>query len=128
MKELASTDAFTVAVDPGSNRIYLKIVGTWKQSDADAYAQGVRSAFKAVKPGFTLVIDMRKAAPAMPWIQEVTLTLQKEAVAAGVGKAAEVYDRHVVTRDQRAKIAEKSGMVRQAFDNMDKAVQWLDMP
>lgn len=128
MKEFANTSAFTVAVDPEKNRIHLKIIGTWKQADADAYAQAVRSAFKAVKPGFTLLIDMRKAAPAMPWIQEISLTLQKEAIAGGLTKAAEVYDQHVVTRDQRAKIAEKSGMVRQAFDNMDKAVQWLDMP
>ena len=128
MKELANTHAFTVAVDLEKNRIHLKLVGTWKQSDADAYAQGVRSAYKEVKPGFTLLMDFRQAAPAMPWIQEVSLTLQKELLERGLKQTAEVFDQHVVTRDQRAKIAEKSGMVRQAFDDMEKAVQWLNMP
>ncbi len=126
MQTIGSSGAFEVAVEPEENRLYLKLTGAWKQSDAQAYAASIRKAFKAMSPGFTILMDMRLAAPEMPWIQDVHLELQKEAMAAGLKKTAEVFDGHVITKNQRESIAEKSGMHRQSFDSMEKAVEWLD--
>ncbi|MEW6349931.1 MAG: hypothetical protein AB1646_12765 [Thermodesulfobacteriota bacterium] len=127
MQTIGSRGVFEVAVEPERNRMHLKLMGAWKQADADAYAESIRLALKVVRPGFTILMDMRQAAPEMPWIQQVHLDLQKEAISAGLRKTAEVFDGHVITKGQREKIAEKSGMLRQSFDSMQMAVEWLDV-
>lgn len=126
LKTIADEKVYTVSVDTSENRLYITIRGIWKDADARSYAEHVKQLISQARPGFAILMDMTKAAPQMPWIQDVSVELQGVALKAGLKKIAEVFDGQVITEDQRAKTAAKSGITRKTFNNFPDARAWLD--
>ena len=86
LKTIADEKVYTVGVDTAENRLYITIRGIWRDSDAKSYAEHVKQLVSQAPPGFTILMDMTKSAPQMPWIQDVSVELQRIAQKAGLKK------------------------------------------
>jgi hypothetical protein len=125
MKVLATTDAYTIAVDPAKNRIHFTMRGTWtKRDDFRNWLNDVKAAVDACSPGFTELIDWRESTGILMTneIEEA----QKMAVKGGLRKAARLYDRQTFLKTQMDQLTEKTGFPVKSFFDQAEAEDWLD--
>ena len=127
MKEIASTEFYSILIDTGKNRMFLTYKGSWmKHDDVPDFVKDHALAIGQLSSGFTVLVDVRPMQAML--MTDVVEKVQTDAVQAGIRKAARVYDRPTFIQRQAEQIHQKTGMQSKAFDNMADAEAWLGEP
>jgi hypothetical protein len=127
MKEIASTEFYSILIDTGKNRMFLTYKGSWmKHEDVSGFANDCALATEGLTPGFTVLSDVRPMEAML--ITDVIEKVQKDSIQAGIRKAARVYDRPTFIKRQAEQIHQKTGLKSKAFDSVADAEAWLDDP
>lgn len=115
--------------DAAKNRVYLKIIGFWKDPDAvPNYIQDWEKILAQVKQGYTILTDATEmVAPSEEVVQQKHVPAQQAVMRAGVSKIAEVVARPI-TKLSVQHMARESGMAayKQEFNDAVEAEKWLD--
>ncbi|GAK53348.1 hypothetical protein U14_04613 [Candidatus Moduliflexus flocculans] len=124
---IAAREQYRLEVDPAKNRIYYTMSGFWRDpADFPDYFEDYKKAVAAVRPGFTVLTDVREfKAPAQsvkPLFDEQQRRLNK----AGLKKVAEVFSQNAIVKLSLDHIAKRSGMQKRDFTDFADAEAWLD--
>jgi 3-deoxy-D-manno-octulosonic acid (KDO) 8-phosphate synthase len=127
MKEIASTEFYSILIDTGKNRMFLTYKGSWmKHDDVPDFVNDHARAMERLSRGFTVLADVRPMQAML--ITDVIEKVQKDSIQAGIRKAARVYDRPTFIRRQADQIRQKTGLKAMVFDSVADAEAWLDEP
>ena len=125
MKEIASTDFYTIGVDPAKNRIYFTMRGSWtSEKEVPDWLEHVAAAVELCSPGFTELIDWTGSSAIL--LSDYIAGAQEIAMKAGLRKAARVYDRESFVKRQMNSLTEKTGFPVKSFADREEAEVWLD--
>ena len=123
---IASNDFYEVSVDPEKNRMYLRMICSWRTEDqVKDWLIDQAEALKHCSPGLTVLIDSRE-------FQSFILTDfvekgQRMAMEAGLRKAARVIG-ETFAKVQLEATSSKTGLPVRVFTNLTEAEAWLDEP
>jgi hypothetical protein len=126
MRSIANHPMYDLKVEESRNRLYLKLMGFWKdKAGVPKYETDLFTGIKALKKGFSMVVDVREMKAPTPevgqWIEE----LQKKIVAAGLDKNAEIHA-SALFKLAAQRYANSSNMKVKAFEKIEDAEKWLD--
>lgn len=129
-QEIAKNEFYEAYVDEEINRAYWVMRGDWKKlSDVPDYEKHNDIVLSLVKPGFTVVLDLREMGIPSPEVLEYVTSLTKKAEDAGLGRQAHVLDRKSIEaiRTSRDVIKEAGvDLKMMQFATYEEAVEWLD--
>ena len=128
MKTIAKTAYYSIEVDKTKNRIYLTVLGFWKNAAAvPSFVEDVTTACKEVSPGFTVLADVSRMITPPPEVAAVHEKAQQATVAAGLRKTAEILPKEkALEKMALAKWSTASGMLKGMFHAIADAEAWLD--
>lgn len=125
---VATTKAYDLLADTNKNRIYLTIHGFWPGVDTAAnYVADWEKALKLVKPGFTVLTDVRTMVthPAEV-IQGLHIPAQKLIVEHGLLRTVEVVPANIIAEMQIDRISKVSEMPKDKYSSIEEAEAYLD--
>ncbi|MFB9862781.1 hypothetical protein [Rufibacter immobilis] len=123
---IAQNSFYCFAVDVEKNRIYMKIRGVWNtQSEVPLYMTHLQQALGLVKPGFTILCDIREKELYSMEVQEMQIQAQELTVEAGVSQVAEVHELNQPGSEQAIALAQISKIPLNIFDSLEDAEAWL---
>lgn len=123
---IAQTPQYKISVDKGKNRAYLTIVGFWRNpEEVPNYVSDWKKAVTMLRPGFTLLTDVREMKIHPASVRDVHEEAQKLLVNAGVRKVAELHADKVAEM-QLDGVSKDSKMPKQNFSDPKEAELWLD--
>ncbi|WP_192821417.1 hypothetical protein [Rufibacter sp. LB8] len=126
MVQIAQNFFYELAVDPVKNRIYFKVFGSWsKEKDVPLYVEHWKQALALVKPGFSLLSDIREGREYGVGVRALHLRVQKMIVAAGLSQVAEVHTLNEPASEQAIDLAHESNLPLNIFDSLEDAEAWL---
>jgi hypothetical protein len=127
MIEIANNDLYEVRVDIDKNRLYLTVKGFWKSpAQAPEYIADLKAAAEKIKPGFTILTDLRTMKPPTTEVGQLHVEAQKNLVESGLSKTAEVVGSAILLEMQLKKYAQTSSMSKAEFESVEEAEAWLD--
>ena len=127
MIQIAKNDSYEMSVDTDKNRFYLTIKGFWKKPDqVPEYVADIKAAIDKMKPGFTILTDLRTMKPPTTEIGQLHVEAQKSLVEGGLSKTAEVVGSAILLEMQLKKYAQTSSMSKAEFESVEEAEAWLD--
>ncbi|MCA1960931.1 MAG: hypothetical protein LDL33_09045 [Desulfomonile sp.] len=127
MKEIASTDFYSIHVDKAKNRLFVTYRGTWtKPTQVPDFLRDHAEAINQLTPGYTALIDFRAMDAIL--LTDFIEKAQLDAVQSGIRKAARIYDRPTFIQIQTDHIRKKTGLNARAFESVAEAEAWLDEP
>ena len=125
MKTIADNDFYRIEVSEAKNRMYLTYRGSWmREKDVAAFGEDHKRAFTCLQKGFTVLVDVRPMEAML--LTDYVEKVQRQAIAAGIKKAARVYDTESFIKLQSDRINVKTGIASRAFYDMESAEAWLD--
>ncbi|MCA1960929.1 MAG: hypothetical protein LDL33_09035 [Desulfomonile sp.] len=127
MREIASTDFYSIHVDMAKNRLFITYKGAWmKPAQVPNFVKDHADAIKLLSPGFTALVDVRQMEAML--LSDFIRQAQSDAIQAGIKKAARIYDKPTFIQIQAEHIHKKTGLNSKAFDDVAAAEAWLDEP
>ncbi|WP_190300519.1 hypothetical protein [Rufibacter hautae] len=127
MVKIAHTPFYQIKVDQEKNRIILNIKGCWNTpEEVPFYTIHLKEALALVKPGFSILTDLRKLDEYSPVVRLMHIEAQKLTVAAGIYQLAEVHDLKKPVNLLSVGMAEESKIPLNIFDSMQDAQAWLE--
>ncbi len=127
MKTIAKTDYYSIETDKAKNRIYLIIVGFWKNISVPDYFDDITKASQEVSRGFTILTDVSGMETPPMEIGALHEKAQNLLVKAGLKKTAEILPKsHSVQKLSLKQWSGKSGMEKEIFNDRALAEAWLD--
>jgi len=129
-KEIARNEFYEVYVDEDINRVYWVMRGDWKKlSDIPDYERHNEEVLNMLKPGFTVLLDLREMGVPAPEVLAYVTGLTKRAEEAGLGRQAHVLDRKSIEA-----IRTSRGVIKEAgvdptmmqFATVEEAIEWLN--
>lgn len=128
MKEIAKNKFYEISVDGEKNRLYLKIIGFWRNPEAVPHYTGdLLKATKELKRGFTILSDLREMLTPPVEITAIHEGAQKFLINAGLSRTAEVLS-NVILKMVTKKYSDVSHMKKMEFTTIEEAEKWLDNP
>lgn len=126
MQSIARNSYYELKYDENKNRLYFKIIGFWPSVDAvPSYFKDIDKAASVVKPGFTMVSDIRQMKTPPQEVGKAHEQAQQKMVNAGLKKTAEIVTSAILKMTTR-RYSQSSNMNREAFSSLDEAEKWLD--
>jgi len=127
MKVIARNDNYIIMVDEAKNRIYLTIIGFWKDLGmVPNYLDDITKAGQSVSTGFTILTDVTKMKVPTPEVGEIHGKAQGILVGAGLSKTAEILPADAIAQIAVDRYSKKSGMKKASFSTFEEAEKWLD--
>ncbi|MFD2513979.1 hypothetical protein ACFSRY_08890 [Pontibacter locisalis] len=125
--QIAKTDCYELQYDELSNRIYLTLLGYWKDKEVvPEYLNDWQKAIKLTRPDFSLLLDMRTMITHPPSLNSLHLevhNLIKDNSASQIA-LLEPIDRIATLQIQQ--IIAQCDMQISSFLNADEAEEWLN--
>lgn len=126
-KTVAQREKYSISVDSSSNRIYYTMTGFWRNpQEFSDYLNDWNKAISQVKPGFTILTDVRNFKTPPASFKSMFDNMQKMLNEAGLRKTAELFGKDTVVELSLDSIAKSSGMKKRNFTDQAKAEAWLD--
>lgn len=116
---------YIIKADTSINRLYITVEGTIENSEVEVYTNTLKKNVNMLKPGFTALLDLRKA---KVFGQEEMKSIQgtKEvAVAGGLSKSAMLVESAVLKMQMNRNFKEV-GPQDMAFTEYDEAEAFLN--
>jgi len=127
MREIASTDFYSIHVDTAKNRLFVTYRGAWtKPTQVPNFLKDHSEAIKELTPGYTALIDFRKMEAIL--LTDFMEKVQIDSIQTGIRKAARIYDRPTFIQIQADHIGKKTGLNARAFESIAEAEAWLEEP
>jgi hypothetical protein len=124
---IAIRDQYRIDVDSTKNRMYYTMTGFWYDpADFPEYFADCDKAVAAVRPGFTLLADVRDFKTPVSAVKPLLDERQRRLTQAGLRKAAEVFSQDVIAQMALDNVAHHSGMSKRNFTDLAAAEAWLD--
>jgi hypothetical protein len=125
MELIASTPFYSYHIDKTKNRMYVAYKGAWlRPSDVPDFVKHHTEAISQLTRGFTVLADVRQMESVV--ITDIIEECQKQAIAAGISKAARVYSKPTFMQIQADTMSEKTGIQSRGFYDYAEAEAWLD--
>jgi hypothetical protein len=125
MELIASTPFYSYHIDKAKNRMYVAYKGAWlKPTQVPDFVKHHVEAISQLTRGFTVLADVRQMESV--FITDIIEECQKQAIAAGISKAARVYTKPTFMQIQADTMNEKTGMTSKGFYDFAEAEAWLD--
>jgi hypothetical protein len=125
--EIAKNNNYSLSVDTGKNRLYIKCIGFWNEvSIVDNYMTDQKKALAMLKPNFTAVADMLEFKPLPKELEEKERNLQKELAVSGMYKVAEILPDSVIAAIQLKNVTTTTNMPNRQFSSQADGEKWLD--
>ncbi len=125
MELIAATPFYSYHIDKGKNRMYVSYKGAWlKPSQVPDFVKHHVEAIGQLTSGFTVLADVREMESVV--IMDVIEQCQKQAIEAGIRKAARVYTKPTFMQIQADSMHQRTGMQSKAFYDYAEAEAWLD--
>lgn len=117
---------YRLAIDPAKNRLYITIIGFWRQKeDVADYIKELALSLDRLQPGFTLLTDLRAMKAHPLEVMEIHIQAQRLVVGQGLLQTAEVFNSSLV-QFQTQKYSDKSSMKLKQFASIQEAELYLD--
>ena len=127
MNTIAKNEYYTIVTDKNKNRLYLTVEGFWKNRDAvPNYITDMKKALDELSREYTILADVSRMKPPPAEIAAVHNESQKQAIAAGLKKTAEIVGEDVIAKMTVDRYAKESGMPKMTFSDKKEAEAWLD--
>ena len=127
MIQITENDLYEIKVDDDKNRLYLAVKGFWKSpAQVPEYVADIKTAIDKLKPGFTILTDLRTMKPPTTDVGQLHVEAQKALVESGLSKTAEVVGQAILLEMQLKKYAQTSSMSKAEFESIEEAEAWLD--
>ena len=127
MKDIAENEYYSITVDEKKNRIYLTILGFWRDPDVvPNYVSDITKAGQSVSKDFTILTDITQMKPPPKNVGEIHMKAQKVLVDAGLDKTAELLPAHAIAQMAVDRYSRESGMKKGSFSSREEAEKWLD--
>ncbi|MDJ1486091.1 hypothetical protein QNI16_36755 [Cytophagaceae bacterium YF14B1] len=127
MKEIAKTPQYEIAIDETKNRVYLKVLGYWRNAESVAnYISDWRKTLALLKPNFTLLTDLTTMLTHPAEVLGIHKQAQELLTENGLRHTAEVAPKDFVTAFQLSKVAKSSQMPVRQFPTVAEAEAFLD--
>ena len=124
---VARNSCYEISYDSIRNRLYLSILGYWKNNDSiPDYLKDWDKALQLVSPGFTLLIDMRTMIAHPQHLNNLHEQSQRKMRTAGLDRIANVMPVDRIAGLQVADIIKRVEVPVQDFSTYDEAQRWLD--
>lgn len=127
MVEIAKNSFYHISLNTDKNRIYMKMCGTWEtKSQVPHFLKDITLALATVKPGFSVVSDIRELEECSIDAQELHVQWQKQSVEAGILQLAEIHKLNDPVSELAISLAYESKISLNIFENEADAEAWLD--
>lgn len=127
MIQIAENDFYELRVDSDKNRLYAKATGFWKSpTQVPEYLADLKAALGEIRPGFTVLSDLRMMKPPTTEISHLHREAQRLIVDGGMSRTAEVIGKAILIEMQIKKFTQSSTMTKAEFDTPEEAEAWLD--
>ena len=124
---IVERELYRIEVDPDKNRMYYAASGFWRDpADFPGYFEDYGKAVAAVRPGFTVLTDVREFKAPAQSLKAMFDEQQRILSKAGLKKVAEVFSENVIVKLSLDNIAKHSGMPKRDFTDIAEAEAWLD--
>jgi hypothetical protein len=125
---IASNDHYILVVDLQKNRAYLTLLGYWKSlSDVSGFIDDIRTGVQELSYGFTMLADMTSYDGTSSGLHHLHFEAQKIAVAAGVSRVAEIFNKNPILKSFADMYSKESGAITMPFLEKLHAERWLDL-
>jgi hypothetical protein len=126
MIKIAQNTYYELDVNPEVNRIFLKIKGAWsKTSEVPNYLTHWAQALTLVKPGFSILSDIRESNEHSMAVRALHLESQRMVIAAGISQLAEIHTLNEPASEQAIERAHECNLPLNIFDSLEDAEAWL---
>lgn len=115
---------YLVRADQQKNRLYITVEGAIKADEISEYSAKVQQSAESLKPGFTALLDLRRAAVLSPAALEDHKQAKERAVKAGLSKSAFVLESPVI-KMQMNRVFKEVGPQDMAFTDIAEAEEYL---
>ena len=123
---ISENSKYVLKVDTGKNRIYLKIIGFWRNMEVvKDYLPDWEKTLNLSKHGFTLLTDASEMKTHPTSVKELHLQAQNMIIKAGVSKVAEVLKDDIAEMQLNA-VARETQFPKKNFYSREEAELWLD--
>lgn len=127
MIELAKNSYYSIKVNQNKNRVYIRLSGIWdNQPEINEYLEDVKKYLQLVKPGFSVVSDIRELRETSITSMQVQLQAYKLNVEAGINQLAELHRLNDPVSERAIALAHKSQISLNIFEHQNDADAWLD--
>jgi hypothetical protein len=127
MIQVAKNEFYEFNVDIDKNRLYGTLTGFWKSpTQVPEYLTDLKAALDKLKPGFTILTDLRTMKPPTTDIGHLHMEAQQLVTESGVNKTAEVLGKAILIEMQLRKFGQGTSAIKAEFDTPEEAEAWLD--
>ncbi|MBC3541116.1 hypothetical protein ACFSC6_02965 [Rufibacter sediminis] len=127
MKKIAHNHFYYIQVDQKKNILYLALTGCWNSpEEVPFYITHIKEALAFMKPGFSILTDIRELEEYAPSVRQVQVIAQKMMVAAGIYQLAEVHQLNNAINQLAMDMAKESRIPLNIFDSLEDAEAWLE--
>ena len=127
LTDVVRNQYYDIAFNPVKNRMYLRIKGFWKDAESvRSYVPDLQKGVDKMKPGFTLMVDLRGMKTPPLEVNEIHKQAQLALVKGGLLKTAEVLsESDLVLQKVLDRISQDSMMPLKQFTDPKQAEAWL---
>lgn len=126
MLTISDNDKYVLQVDTKKNRVYLRIIGYWRNVEAvSGYLSDWKKAINLTSRGFTLLTDASEMKTHPSDVKDLHLEAQAMIIKAGILKVAEVLKDDIAEMQLNA-VAKQTRFPKKNFYIREEAEQWLD--
>ncbi|QCR24008.1 hypothetical protein [Pontibacter sp. SGAir0037] len=125
--KVAGNSCYELRYDGITNRIYLKIIGFWKNLEAvPEYLEDLGKALALVKPNFTVLTDLQKMITHPQELNSLHEKAHRLVSEAGALHVAHVVPEDKIANLQTNSILDASGLKVKNFTSTQEADKWLN--
>lgn len=127
LKQITTTDAYSLEIDIEKNRVYFCIYGHWDNTtQLDSFLEDWKRAISHLQSDFTILSDIRTMLPHALAVEKIHEETQKYLIENGLFKVAEVVPINDIAHLQSSRIVERSNLPMNKFDCVEEAERYLD--
>ena len=130
MDTLVANELYHIKCDEFKNRIYVKIMGFWKDLvAANEFVDHLKRSSTMIKNGFTVLVDLSEFKVPKPEVVAIIKASQKHLMDLGMAKSAEIVSESLFTDMAISQITKENEITsdkRKKFKSLAEAEVWLD--
>ncbi len=128
-KTVITTDLYTIDIDEGKNRAYVRIIGFWTDiAIVGQHTKDFVTAIRQLLPGLTVLRDTRQMKTPPDQIFAEMMKIRKGIGTLGISKIAYIEPASMVARLSTNRFVRQGSVPSGIFTEEAEAEAWLDAP
>ncbi len=126
MEEITKNSYYELAYDPSKNRIYIKVIGYWRDASVvPDYVRHWEEVLALARPNFTVLADLTEMKPHPPGLAQLHKKTMQMSKVAGHLESAQLFSDEMAEW-QLEEIGRNSSVQSNKFNNREEAEAFLD--